>query len=337
MYTNNTVDFFAFSEGRVRKVSGNWQYEYDLKDHLGNVRATFANNNGTATLLQADSYYPFGYKMPGLSYQNGAENKFTYNGKELEDEFGLDWYHYGARYYDPVIGRWWNIDPLGQFHSAYLANANNPIIYKDEDGEWVHIAIGAAIGAAAGVYAVYSEKGFKDWDIKDVGRVIVSTGTGAAIAAVPSSAGYLTTTIIGGTRAGGIAALGNVVDQVLAKDSFNNIDGSEVAVSGIVTSLTFGAAQPVSRWIKRQANYRYWGIASKNSKYYRNSGRTPTWVSTMGKHPGISAEIGNVTSEMLNNLFYQMFNSVDRIFSNEAPNGIVTVEEGWCKCIVGEE
>ncbi len=134
VYTNNTVDFFAFSEGRVRKVSGNWQYEYDLKDHLGNVRATFTNNNGTATLLQADSYYPFGYKMPGLSYQNGAENKFTYNGKELEGEFGLNWYHYGVRYYDPVIGRWWVTDPVDQYSSPYSYVGSNPIVFIDPDG-----------------------------------------------------------------------------------------------------------------------------------------------------------------------------------------------------------
>ncbi len=146
VYTNNTVDFFAFSEGRVRKVSGNWQYEYDLKDHLGNVRATFSNNNGTATLLQADSYYPFGYKMPGLSYQNGAENKFTYNGKELEDEFGLDWYHYGARYYDPAVGRWWSVDPLDEFMSPYIYVGNNPIMLVDPDGMMSDDPPGTCIG-----------------------------------------------------------------------------------------------------------------------------------------------------------------------------------------------
>lgn len=134
VYTNNSIDFFAFSEGRVRKVSGNWQYQYDLKDHLGNVRTTFTNDNGVATLLQADSYYPFGYKMPGLSYQTGAENKFTYNGKELEDEFGLDWYHYGARFYDPTVGRWWVIDPMDEFPSPYAYVGNTPIMLVDPNG-----------------------------------------------------------------------------------------------------------------------------------------------------------------------------------------------------------
>jgi RHS repeat-associated protein len=136
VYKNNTLEYFPFSEGRVRKEGSNWRYEYDLKDHLGNVRATFTGNSGVASLLQADSYYPFGGKMPGLSYiASGAdENKFTYNGKELEDEFGLDWYHYGWRFYDPAVGRWWVTDPMDVEHSPYKYGFNSPIMFIDPDG-----------------------------------------------------------------------------------------------------------------------------------------------------------------------------------------------------------
>ncbi len=61
---------------------------------------------------EEDHYYTFGLKKDGLSYSSGTENKYTYNGKELVDEFGLNWYHYGATYYDPQIGRWHSIDPV---------------------------------------------------------------------------------------------------------------------------------------------------------------------------------------------------------------------------------
>ncbi len=85
---------------------------------------------------QSTSYYPFGLKMPGLSFvATGAdENTFTYNGKELEDEFGLDWYHYGARFYDPAVGRWWAVDPVDEFMSPYAYVGNNPVMLIDPNG-----------------------------------------------------------------------------------------------------------------------------------------------------------------------------------------------------------
>ena len=46
--------------------------------------------------------------------QIGPNNKYQYNGKELNDDFGLNWNDYGARFYDPAIGRWNAIDPMGE-------------------------------------------------------------------------------------------------------------------------------------------------------------------------------------------------------------------------------
>ncbi len=75
-------------------------------------------------------------KMAGLSRVTGApETKFTYNGKELEDDFNLNWYHYGARYYDPQLGRWLQVDPADEFHSPYVYVGNNPVNNVDPDGQ----------------------------------------------------------------------------------------------------------------------------------------------------------------------------------------------------------
>lgn len=71
---------------------------------------------------------------------------YKYNGKELQDELGLDWYDYGARMYDPAIGRFFNLDRLSEKYEAispYGYVANNPVYFVDVNGEWIYINDGS--------------------------------------------------------------------------------------------------------------------------------------------------------------------------------------------------
>lgn len=67
-------------------------------------------------------------------------NKYLYNGKEFLSDHNLNLYDHGARFYDPVIGRWGVVDPLADHPrqivmSPYSAFWNNPIRYNDPDGK----------------------------------------------------------------------------------------------------------------------------------------------------------------------------------------------------------
>jgi RHS repeat-associated protein len=76
-------------------------------------------------------------RLAGVGSTSGIDNKYLYNGKELQDEFGLNWLHYGARYYDPQLGRWHVVDPLASEnpdYTPYHYTHNAPINRIDPDG-----------------------------------------------------------------------------------------------------------------------------------------------------------------------------------------------------------
>ncbi|WYZ21712.1 RHS repeat-associated core domain-containing protein [Flavobacterium soyae] len=55
----------------------------------------------------------------------------------MQDELGLNMYDYGARNYDPALGRWMNIDPLAERYygiNPYAYVFNNPIELFDPNG-----------------------------------------------------------------------------------------------------------------------------------------------------------------------------------------------------------
>ncbi len=90
-------------------------------------------------IVQADDYYAFGMQVAGQGYQKAGSmnNPFLYNGKEKQDELGLDWLDYGARMYMSDIGRWGAIDPLADSMrrwSPYNYAYDNPIRFIDPDG-----------------------------------------------------------------------------------------------------------------------------------------------------------------------------------------------------------
>lgn len=88
---NKRLEAIYHEEGRCVPKANNvdFFYEYNLTDHLGNVRVTFRDedNDGQVTeedILQQNHYYPFGMQMEGFDSQvRGIPNNYIYNGKDL--------------------------------------------------------------------------------------------------------------------------------------------------------------------------------------------------------------------------------------------------------------
>ena len=103
-----------------------------------NIRVVYDNTPGQPK--QVNAYYPFGLQIATLSSNSpstNSPNEYLYNGKMDQDELGLNWLEYGARMYDPVVGRWWSLDPLAEVyyrHSPYHFSGNNPIRFLDLNG-----------------------------------------------------------------------------------------------------------------------------------------------------------------------------------------------------------
>ncbi|NJC25714.1 RHS repeat-associated core domain-containing protein [Neolewinella antarctica] len=147
-YRDGSLEAIYHEGGRITPKAGSgWQYEYSIRDHLGNTRLTFAdlNNNGivdvtandaTNEILQENHYTPFGLAQEYDWMSGGKGNDYRYNGMERNEELGLDLAFYRA--YDPTIGRWLQVDPKAESFanlSPYNGMGNNPISIIDPLGD----------------------------------------------------------------------------------------------------------------------------------------------------------------------------------------------------------
>jgi RHS repeat-associated protein len=155
-----TIDYSAYSSNFTR---GHKLFE--LANHLGNVLvvisdkklAVDSDNDGlvnyyNAEVVLANDEYPFGMQMPGRKYKLGdAKYRYGYNGQEYDKDYCDCENVFTAEFweYDSRIGRRFNIDPVEDIGlSPYVVNRNNPIIYKDPNGD-CPFCFGFILGALA--------------------------------------------------------------------------------------------------------------------------------------------------------------------------------------------
>ena len=131
IYENGVQKLLLTEEGYITLSDS--KYHYYLKDHQGNNRVVISQSG---TVEETSHYYPFG----GGFASAGNVQPYKYNGKELDTKKGLNWYDYGARHYDAVLGRFITVDALYDKHfkvSPYVYCGNEPVGRIDPDGnDW---------------------------------------------------------------------------------------------------------------------------------------------------------------------------------------------------------
>ena len=101
------------------------QAHFNYQDPLGSISIS-ADIKGN--VIEQNEYDPFGNVLSSV-YNNNKKNNYKFTGKEFDQESGL--YYYGARYYDPKVGRFTTLDPIREGINHYVYTINNPLKYVD--------------------------------------------------------------------------------------------------------------------------------------------------------------------------------------------------------------
>ena len=146
MFANgNSISYLYDAAGTKLRTHVLLEGDSVTTDYCGNV----VYENGVPQILLTEvgyaslpdgkyHYYPFG----GVFSSTGDAQLYKYNGKELDRKGGLDWYDYGARYYDAALGRWHVVDPMAEEYydlNPYNYCGNNNVNNIDINGDSITI------------------------------------------------------------------------------------------------------------------------------------------------------------------------------------------------------
>ncbi|WP_321515087.1 hypothetical protein [Marinifilum fragile] len=91
VYDNGSLKYILNDEGKLNVRTGSNTYQFFVKDHLGNTCLLVRES---IVVEELNHYYPFGMRMNMADSKTDADQKYLYNGKELQEE--ADWLYYAS-------------------------------------------------------------------------------------------------------------------------------------------------------------------------------------------------------------------------------------------------
>jgi len=248
--SDNEKSHLFLGSTRVASLKNNDNPYYYISDHLSSNNIITDNSGNT---LELSDYEPYGK----INYETGSsENNFKFTGKEIDEENALQ--YFGARYMDNQTGRFTTVDPATlilhdgqklkeitrgdlerllanpQNLNSYAYALNNPVIMKDDTGEFAFLAVVAVAWIAA-------EVGFSAWDAYDAGNAWFGEDTSSK--EKTSSGGFL---LVGLALPGG--GYGHIdegvdvlktVDKTIGKSIDNAVNKIGNTVSDHLTKMDY--------------------------------------------------------------------------------------------------
>lgn len=213
-----------------------------------------AATDAAGNLKWKESYKPYGEKLTRSAAS--SENKIGFHGKPHDDSTGLS--YVGARYYDPVLGRFMSVDPKGfdtkeaQSFNRYAYTNNNPYRYVDPDG---HSPVDV-------VFFLF-----------DIGKLSVALYTGVGVTQAAADVAASAIGVVSPVPGTGLLLKARAAEQVV--DSARSVARVADAAKAEKTYQTYTKTNPVTGQVytgrTSGKGTAFENIASRDASHHKNS------------------------------------------------------------------
>ena len=251
-----TIDFVYDENNQPLAMKYNNTLYYYVLNAQGNVVRIV---NSSRSVVASYTYDPWG-KIISSTGTLADINPLRYRGYYYDSETGF--YYLQSRYYDPEIGRFINADSYASTDATGLLSTNmfaycenDPVNGSDPNGEWIHIAIGSAMGAVTSIITGYAsaKQAGKDYSL----FMAVTDGlSGAASGALAASGVGMVGQIIGNAAievtkgiVNGQSSANEIIENAISGGA-NGLIGGKGASYGNANSITKSGKQMLKRIFK---------------------------------------------------------------------------------------